>query len=425
MNFYKSNKGVLIIIKNIREIVDIQQLQEIQDQFAEAVGVAVLICDANGEPITKPSRFTGFCMYVRSCEEGLKRCILSDQKIGNLAFESNRPAIHRCHSGLVDFAAPIVLKNQYLGSVLCGQVLMNEEELNSLQTMEMDVNELPLDKEILMNYFVKLESKAKSRVESIAEILFLTANYIVKIGDAYLANEELSIKNEKLLEEVRIRSDLEEALLETQLKVLQSQINPHFLFNTLNTISRLAYLENAEQTQGATYSLGKILRYGLRNIDQLVPLQEEINHLQNYLYIQQTRYRDKINLIIDIEDQLKDISIPIFSLQPIIENSIVHGFEPAGYPITITLRVFTKGKAIMIDITDDGIGIKEKEKLHSVVIPLPNGVGHTTGIGLNNVDKRIKYYFGDEWGISKVERRKKRGTLVQLTLPMKAYFAVQ
>ncbi|WP_342536951.1 PocR ligand-binding domain-containing protein [Sporosarcina sp. FSL K6-3508] len=408
------------MIKSLREFVDIDQLQKLQEQFAEAMGVAVLICDAQGEPVTKPSQFTAFCKYIRSCSEGQKRCILSDDKVGKLAAESKRPVIHRCHTGLVDFAAPIILRDEYLGSILCGQVLIEDEELEELPKIEMDLADLPLDQEMLQKFFDQLDRKNKSRVQSIAELLFVTANYIVKLGDAHLTAQELSLNNIKLLEELQYRSELEKMLKDTQLKVLQSQVNPHFLFNTLNTISRLAYMENAKQTEDVTYSLGKILRYSLRNIDQLIPLKEEIEHLEYYLSIQQTRYRDQIKIVINIEDHLLDYKIPIFTLQPIVENSIVHGFESTGDAITIIVEAYTEKEKIVINVIDDGVGIEE----NSTSIPLSKGTGHTTRIGLNNVDKRIKHAFGSQWGIARLEQLSQVGTFVQLHMPWLVSFII-
>lgn len=406
------------MIKNLRDFVDVNMLQEIQDQFAEATGVAVLICDENGVPITRASNFTNFCMYIRSTSEGLKRCILSDERVGKMAAESNRPVIHRCHSGLVDFAAPIVLREQYLGSVLCGQVLMKEDELKDIEDMRMNVADIPLEKQKFTTYYNQLLYKSKDKVQAIAQLLYVTANYIVKIGDAYLTKKELSKKNEKLLQELQLRSHLEKLLKETQLKVLQSQINPHFLFNTLNTISRIAYIEHADQTQEVTYMLGKILRYSLRNIDQLVSFHEELEHALNYLYIQKTRYRDKIFFSSEVDTDIETISIPIFTLQPIIENCIVHGFEPLGQSIRIVLKGYVREDQIIIDISDDGVGISEEKAVpETQLLPLPQGKGHTTGIGLTNVDKRIKHYFGEEWGINSIDKQEDGGTLVRIVLP--------
>ncbi|WP_269799474.1 sensor histidine kinase [Bacillus sp. FJAT-44742] len=403
-------------MKNLWELVDTEKLQDIQDQFAEATEVAVIICDAGGNPITKPSNFTNFCNYIRSCEEGLKRCILSDERVGKMAAERNQPVIHRCHTGLIDFAAPIVLREKYLGSVLCGQLLIDKEEVEDIPDMSMETGELDLEQETMHSLYRQLEHKSHSRVKAIAQLLFLTANYIVEIGDAYLIKKELAVKNEKLFTELQLRANLEKTLKETQLKVLQSQVNPHFLFNTLNTISRIAYLEGSNQTQDVTYLLSKILRYSLRNIDQLVPLKEEIEHVRNYIRIQQTRFPGKLRLEIQEYEPLENYHIPIFTLQPLVENAVVHGFEPVGLPMKISVTFIRKDDKFIINIMDDGKGVT-KEELEISNVPLPTGKGHTTGLGIQNVDKRLKHYFGDTWGIHVQRRGEKKGTMVQIQLP--------
>jgi two-component system, LytTR family, sensor kinase len=404
-------------MKHLRELVDVEILQEIQDKFASAADIAVLICDGDGVPLTANSNFTSFCTYIRSSPEGLRRCILSDERVGYRAAETKRPIIHRCHAGLIDFAAPIILRNQYLGAVLCGQVLVEDHEMDSMADMRMELSQLLLDQNELLSRFEMLERKSKKRVEDIAELLFITANYIVKIGDANLAKAELAQKTEKLMEEFQVRAQLEKTLKETQLKALQSQVNPHFLFNTLNTISRIAYLEQAEQTQNVTYILGKILRYSLRNIEQLVSIKEEIEHVSHYLTIQRTRYRDKITVDMDIDNELESYHIPIFTIQPIVENAIIHGFEPIGEPITIKIAIFKENSRIVLTVDDDGAGFPNGASLAQD----KKSTGHTSGIGLNNVDNRIKHSFGEEWGIKKLEKGEKGGTRVRVEFPMSEF----
>ncbi len=333
-----------------------------------------------------------------------------------MAAERNQPVIHRCHTGLIDFAAPIVLREKYLGSVLCGQLLIDKEEVEDIPDMSMETGELDLEQETMHSLYRQLEHKSHSRVKAIAQLLFLTANYIVEIGDAYLIKKELAVKNEKLFTELQLRANLEKTLKETQLKVLQSQVNPHFLFNTLNTISRIAYLEGSNQTQDVTYLLSKILRYSLRNIDQLVPLKEEIEHVRNYIRIQQTRFPGKLRLEIQEYEPLENYHIPIFTLQPLVENAVVHGFEPVGLPMKISVTFIRKDDKFIINIMDDGKGVT-KEELEISNVPLPTGKGHTTGLGIQNVDKRLKHYFGDTWGIHVQRRGEKKGTMVQIQLP--------
>ncbi len=401
----------------LRNIVNIEILQEIQDRFADATGLGVVIADEQGVPVTKPSNFTAFCSHIRSSEEGLQRCMLSDERVGIIAAEQGKPAIHRCHSGLVDLAAPIILNGNYLGAVLCGQVLIEEKDKERLEQVRQNTKNLHINQELLDLYFEKIEFTSQKRVEAATEMLYLVANYIIKMGATHLAQEELNEKSQKLMEELQIRAELEKILRETQLRVLQSQINPHFLFNTLNTISRLAYLENAEQTQNVTYSLAKILRYSLRNIDQLVPLKEELEHIKNYLNIQQSRFRNKIQYEQWLDLDVDGIKIPILTIQPIIENAIIHGFEPQDSTVVLKLRGFSMDNKVILEISDNGMGMPEEKRLSIFSNKNSENNGHTTGIGMNNVQKRIQHYFGEEYGIAAIESQIGAGTMVQIIIP--------
>jgi len=405
------------MIFKLKNIVDLNTLQEIQDLFADATGLGVVISDENGAPLTKPSNFTNFCSYIRSASvEGLRGCILSDERLGKMAAQQGKTIIHRCHSGLVDLAAPIILDEKYLGAILCGQVLIQGQDEERLDQVRQNTKNFQIDQNILDHYLDQIEFANQKRVEAAADMLLLVANYIVKMGANYFTQEELNQKNQKLMEELQLRAQLERTLQETQLKVLQSQVNPHFLFNTLNTISRLAYLEGAEQTQEVTYALSKILRYSLRNIDQLVSLTEELEHARNYLNIQQSRFRNKIQYEQSLLFNVDAIKIPILCVQPIIENAILHGFESQG-KVAIKLCCFSMNDNVVIEICDNGVGISQ-EKLSSILSDeKTKSNGHTTGIGIKNVHKRIQHYFGEGYGITAIESRKGAGTKVQITIP--------
>jgi two-component system, LytTR family, sensor kinase len=401
----------------LRNIVNVNILQEIQDRFSEATGFGAIIADEKGVPVTKPSNFTSFCIHMRSSQVGLQNCIRSDEKVGLMAAKHQKPSIHYCHAGLVDLAAPIVLNGKHLGSVLCGQVLMENCDEKRLNQIREKTKHLPIDQELLQIYFERIEFVNQKRIEAATEMLQLVTNYIIKILANNLVQEELNEKNHKLMEEMQNRIKLEKLLQETQLKVLHSQINAHFLFNTLNTISRLAYLENAEQTQNVTYSLAKIMRYSLRNIDQLVTLREELDYTNHYINIQQYRFRNQIQFEQLIDVDMDGIKIPILSIQPIIENAIIHGFEPQAGKIVIKINGFLKENHVVLEISDTGVGMTE-EKLFSIFSHSNvNEYSNTTGIGIQNVQKRIQYYFGEEYGIKAIESHPGVGTTVRIVIP--------
>ncbi len=401
----------------LQDLVNVDTLQEIQDRFADATGLGVVIADQDGTPVTQPSNFTNFCTLIRSSPEGMRSCILSDERVGMMAAEQGKPAIHRCHSGLVDLAAPIIVDERYLGSVLCGQVFIEDVDEARLDSIRSQTRQIPVDQQQLSECFRQIGFTPQKRVEAAAEMLYLVANYIVKIGATHLTQQELFAKKQKLLEEAEIRARLEKTLKETQLKVLQSQINPHFLFNTLNTISRLAYLEGADQTQNVTYSLAKILRYSLRNIDQLVYLRDELEHVKQYLSIQQSRFPGRIHYQERLEAGVELVKLPILCLQPIFENAIVHGFEPREGDMTLTVTAFTENETVIIEVCDNGAGMTEEDLVSIFSDSKPHNAGHTTGIGLKNVHKRIQHYLGEEYGITSITSSYGAQTIVQITVP--------
>jgi LytS/YehU family sensor histidine kinase len=397
---------------SLNELINVEALQGIQDKFADATGLGAVIVDREGKPITKPSNFTSFCNTVRLCNKGFQNCKLSDSQGGVNAKERGRPEPYICEHGLIDVAAPIILENSFIGTILCGQIISEEEgRKKTFERVKDRVKDYDIDFEILKEKFNNVEVLPHEKIVAAAEFLSLSANYIAKMG---LAN----IYQQELIEESRNRRQLEEHLRTKQLKILQSQVNPHFLFNVLNSIARLALIENANETEEVTYALSDLLRYSLRNIEEIVNLGEELNCIKDYIVIQKKRYRDQFKFEIDIDEKLYDINIPLLSIQPLIENSIIHGFKERDSG-TIEIKSKEMKEKVVIIVKDDGAGInrnilnnilsyedENKEKITT----------HITGIGINNVHKRLKYYFGDEYGLE-INSELGQGTEVKINLP--------
>ena len=401
----------------LNHLVNVEVLQEIQDRFAAAIGLGVIIANEHGEPITTPSNFTNFCSKMRSSKEGLQCCVFSDRNLGIKAVQQGKPVVHYCHAGLIDLAAPIILNGKHLGSVLCGQVLIEPQDEKQLHHMSEQFKQLPVEQELLAQYLAEIEFTNQKQIDSTLQMLQLIADYIAKISSNTIVEEELNEKHTKLMKELEEHTELKSLLQEMQLKVLQSQVNPHFLFNTLNTISRIAYLENAEQTQNVTYSLAKIMRYSLRSTTEPVTLKEELDYIQSYLTIQQSRFRNLIEYEELLEIDPSEIKVPILSIQPIIENAIIHGLEPQSGDKKIRFHGFLEEGNVILEIADTGVGISE-ERIAAVFSHAEmkrNSL--TTGIGMDNVQKRMKYYFGEEYGISVIKSEAGAGTTVRIVLP--------
>jgi two-component system, sensor histidine kinase YesM len=201
----------------------------------------------------------------------------------------------------------------------------------------------------------------------------------------------------------------------TELALLQEQINPHFLYNTLDTIIWL--IESGEINEAVTMvsSLSNYFRFSLSRGQNVITLTEEEQHIRSYLEIQQMRYRDLMEYEIDIPDQLKNFILPKLTLQPLVENALYHGIKNRrrkGF-IRVTGRAENE-RLIILEVVDDGPGMSE-ERLDAVRDSLTNG--KREGFGLRTVHQRIQILFGGEYGLA-VESTPDVGTRIIVTIPM-------
>ncbi len=250
------------------------------------------------------------------------------------------------------------------------------------------------------------------KVESNDEISFLAKTF-----------DHMRININNLISEIQQKAQLEHELQqnklllqESQLLSLQSQINPHFLFNTLNTLSKKAYLDGAEETSDLLVSVAGLLRYNLKRLDRSVTLFEEVVVLQQYMEIQHARFTDRLNFHMDIDEACLQLDIPGLTLQPIVENAVIHAIEPEVDGGNIWFRVIDEGERVRIEIEDDGMGMP-KEKIKQILDEkFILNEGHSTGIGFSNVVKRLRLFYGldDVMTIDSIEGN---GTKVILKIP--------
>jgi two-component system LytT family sensor kinase len=216
----------------------------------------------------------------------------------------------------------------------------------------------------------------------------------------------------KVWNALRIELKLEEQkrlLLEARLDALQRQINPHFLFNTLNSIASLVRIK-PELARQMTVKLANILRALLKDHDSTVPLSEELKFTDDYLDIEVVRFgADKLRVEKEIDPRTLNILVPSILLQPLIENSIKHGLEPRINGGTVTLRSRLEGDHVTIEVADDGVGIGTRPRTAL------NRSG--AGIGMKNVQERLDVLYGNQAHFSVVSNPG-RGTLVSIEIPV-------
>ncbi|WML26445.1 sensor histidine kinase [Neobacillus sp. OS1-33] len=229
-----------------------------------------------------------------------------------------------------------------------------------------------------------------------------------------------------LLEEVYI-SKLREAEMslkqkEIELKMLQSQMNPHFLYNSLETIRGMALEQNQENIASMSYALGKLLRYNLNNHSSTVSFREEINFCEMYLQIQKFRFEDRFEYKFDIPQWVMALKVVKFSLQPLVENCFVHGYGPDTRKLKIMISAYRQSESsFVIRIFDSGKGIDD-DILEEIKkrINLKKAASDGENIGIVNVHQRIHYLFGAEYGIT-IQSEQGSGTEILIRLPILDY----
>jgi two-component system, LytTR family, sensor kinase len=222
----------------------------------------------------------------------------------------------------------------------------------------------------------------------------------------------------KIWNAIQIEQKLEEQkrlVLEARLDALQRQINPHFLFNTLNSIGSLIRFQ-PEMAREMIVRLGNILRALLRDHESFVPLRDELAFTEDYLGIEVVRFgAEKLRVEREIEPETLEVMVPSMVLQPLIENSIKHGLEPRLEGGTVTLRSRVRGGRLVVDVEDDGVGIMLARATAVGAVTAESRSGN--GIGMKNVRERLEVLYGGEARFE-VESRPGRGTRVTLEIPM-------
>lgn len=205
----------------------------------------------------------------------------------------------------------------------------------------------------------------------------------------------------RLIEEVYIKQYL---LKEAEFKALKAQVNPHFLYNALESINWMVKLEENDRVVLMVTALGKFLRYSISSKGDIVTVKEDIEQVNNYLTIQKIRYGDKINAFIDIDEDLYDKKIMKLLLQPLVENAIIHGLEQKRGEGNLWIKGYAENGNLCFEVIDDGVG-------------MGNSLAKGEGIGIKNVDSRIKLHYGEDYGVT-IENREKL-TSVKVVIPYK------
>jgi sensor histidine kinase YesM len=233
--------------------------------------------------------------------------------------------------------------------------------------------------------------------------------------------EEIRHTAEVENENLRIKALLRNA----EYQALQAQINPHFLFNTLNAASQLAMMEDSPETEKFLNRLALLMRHNIRKLDLPVPLSEELQNLENYLYIIAIRFGDRVRFDVRRDADVSGVTIPPMTLQPLVENALLHGLKDRESGGVVSIRIGTpENGRLGVEVVDNGVGM-DAEFVQRVLDdsegrdgpPHEDTVGQSTGIGLGNVIHRLQLYYGIR-DVVRITSTPGQGTVVLLRLPL-------
>lgn len=257
-----------------------------------------------------------------------------------------------------------------------------------------------------------------------------------EIGTLTNAFNVMKINIKEYIDEIKNKAEIESALKDEKLKnleisthlknselrALQARINPHFLFNTLNTCIQLTVIEDAERTRIFVENLAKLMRYSFRDLDAPVSLKDEVDSVMSYFYLLSIRFPHRYEFSCKIEEGANNTIIPKMILQPLVENAIVHGLKDREENAKVEIKAYCKDSATYIEVIDNGSGFS-KEKIQEVFLASKNGLdysGSESGIGLGSVIKRLELFTNTENPLQ-IEQSEAGGTVIKILLNAQAH----
>ncbi len=274
-----------------------------------------------------------------------------------------------------------------------------------------------LETEEAKQYFSKIKVLTKQQIDSTAKALENMTNYIIQSIMYNKLQEKLAEEHKKTLEYEKIQMEMEHQLKLAKLDALQKQVTPHFIFNVLGSISRLVSLEHYSVAKEMLDSFSDMLRYSLSNISTSITLEQELKYIQNYLSIQKIRFSDRLKYSVDCDDEMLDLKIPYFSLQPLIENALAHGLLPQINGGKLRLTCSSDKENYIIRIEDNGKGISDSQlqDIRNRLYINGNGNQNNKQVGIRNSYNRFKLMFEDRVSYS-IDSKLGEGTRVGIRI---------
>lgn len=379
----------------LKDILTEGFVEQFQDSFAFATGFGVVFVDLDGNHIGEGSNFSKFCREINKTKEGACYCANTNRKAIDIAIKTKKPSIYVCHAGLINIEIPLTYEGEYIGALTAGQVLCSDSDI---YPRDSELSTIPwLKTEEAKDYFNNIKVFTRQQIEAAAISLENIANYIIQTAMYNKLQEKLVEERRKTIEYEKRQIEMEHQLKLAELDALQKQVTPHFMFNVISSISRLISMGSYASAKNMLDSFSQMLRYNLSNMTSRITLEQELNYIKSYLTIQKHRFAERIEYEIINDDNILELEIPYFSLQPLVENAIEHGLLPLENGGKLSLICSETDSFYSIDIIDNGVGMDEN-KLLSIQHILQEGTNKNVSshVGLKNCYKRFKLMYGKD-----------------------------
>lgn len=397
------------------ELLPASTMQNIQDKFAEAVDLGVIMVDVEGNLVTRPTRLPQLCIYLRSLGKSRLNCPAFDPASGARASEEGHPTILECCPGIVCVVMPLRGCGKLVGHMACGFVKIQEPAKEHLDRLKSIGESLGLPVDTLLAYYHGIEVVLKAQIVAAASSLESIANAITSYHVREAQRRLESQYHAEMVKKLQLVRTLEREVQEAEFRALEARINPHFLFNALNTIAEAAS-EGGSDVEEIVYCLSDFLRFSLRNTKSTTTLREELRCLRNYLRIQHARFGEGLKTRIAAhpsESELADLVVPSMILQPLVENAISHGLAELNYTGLIEVHIREAGGRLRITVSDNGVGFEDQIAMG---FSLLDEERKRQGIGIKYVITKLRHTFGDDCSFS-IRSVPGQGTKVILDMP--------
>lgn len=397
---------------NLSDLMSDGVLNDLLQSTYSISGLRISLTSCQGNRVLAINEYiTPFCKLANEIPALHEICLRCSLRGGQRAAEKKAPFIYRCYAGLACAAIPVFTEGVYAATLITSGFQVEKEYMSILEQMCPEESyRVPEDVVSAAPYL------HYQRILDVANLLSVAARYIAEASLHNRMQAELHRQRMELMAQQQIQLRTEKLLSQAEFKALQSQINPHFLFNTLNAISQLAILDGSNKTADAIFSLSALLRRSLKKNDTLPLLKEEVDSITDYLNIKKLLYRDRIRYVCSVDPDCLTLRVPLFTLQPLVENALLHGLEPKEAGGTLTLSIHREDGFVVVQVVDDGVGCTQ-EALEAVRQTPPDASrSDLTGIGVGNVTKRLSNHFGADFHWT-FDSTPGKGTRIALYLP--------